>query len=116
MKLSRLAKIATDEAHKSTHHYKLGAVIFKHGKVLSKGFNKTNRGVAKDYGHWSGSLHAELAAIIGARADTKGTSLLVVRSTGGISKPCEACMAAMKEAQIKKVYYNDSNGFSVLQP
>lgn len=115
MKLSRLARIAMSEANKSSYHYKLGAVIFKHGKVLSKGFNKVNRGYAKNYGHWAGSLHAELAAIIAARADLKGTSLLVVRSTGGKSKPCQACMVAMKEAQIKKVYYTDEHGLSVLQ-
>lgn len=105
-----MVKTASKEAVKSTHAYKLGAVIFKHGKVIAKGCNKTNRGISANYGHWAGSLHAELAAIINARTSLKGSSILVARSTGSMAKPCPSCMAAIKEAGIKNVYYTTGKG------
>lgn len=101
---------AVKEAKKSSHAYKLGAVIFKHGKIIARGYNKTNRGVSANYGHWSGSLHAELAAIISSRTSLKGSSLLVARSTGSMARPCASCMAAIKEAGIKNIYYTTGKG------
>ena len=106
-KIQRICNIAKKQALRSSHTYKLGAVIFKHGKPIAKGYNKTKRGLSKDYGHWEGSLHAEIAALINARTDVKGSSILVARSTGGLARPCNECMAALKEAGIKWVYYTD---------
>lgn len=110
MKFTRFVKVAYEESKKSTHRHKLGAVIFKHGKIISKGYNKTNRGVSTNYGHWAGSLHAELAAIISARTSLIGSSILVARSTGNLTRPCESCMAAIKEAGIRYIYYTTSQG------
>lgn len=107
MKLDRIRQLAERVALRSSHQYKLGAAIFKQGKVISTGYNKTNRGVSREYGHWEGSLHAELAAIIAARTDLKKASILVARSTGGLARPCPECMAAIKDAGIKWVYYTD---------
>lgn len=109
-RLKRILKIASSEAEKSSHTYKLGAVVFKQGKVISRGHNKVNRGVSSHYGHWAGSLHAELAAIIAARSDLTGTSILVARTGETLAKPCESCMAAIKEAGIKWVWYTDGIG------
>jgi deoxycytidylate deaminase len=110
VKIQRLIKAASKEAAKSSHNYKLGAVIVKHGKIISRGYNKTNRGHSSNYGHWSGSLHAELAAIIAARTDLKGSSILVTRTGETLAKPCECCMAAIKESGIKWVYYTTGAG------
>ena len=92
-------------ALKSTHRYKHGAVIFKQGKILSTGFNKTERGFSGFPDYWQGSLHAEIAAIINARTDVRGCSIMVVRHNAGNSKPCNACLAAIKAAGIKKLFY-----------
>lgn len=110
MKFTRFVKVAYEESKKSTHRHKLGAVIFKHGKIIAKGYNKTNRGHAGNYGHWSGSLHAELAAIISARTNLVGSTLLVARTNGRLAKPCECCMAAIKEAGIKCVWFTTEKG------
>lgn len=93
-RLTKLLKTANKEAVKSKHNHKLGAVIYKHGKIVSKGFNKTNRGFNANYGHWAGSLHAEIAAIIAARTSLKGATLLVARKGGGLARPCESCTLA----------------------
>lgn len=105
MKLQRLAAIAAKEAVKSKHQYKLGAVIYKQGKVISRGYNDTKRGFSGYRGYWEGSLHAEISALIRARSDVRGCSILVFRVGGGDSRPCHSCMAALKAAGIKNVVY-----------
>ena len=105
MKIKRIADIAEEEATKSHHHYKLGAVIFKQGKVISKGHNDTKRGFSGYRGFWEGSLHAEIAAIIKARTDVSGCSILVRRKYGRDSGPCPSCLAAIRSANLKKLYF-----------
>lgn len=109
-KISRFINVAKELAERSSHNYKLGAVIYKHGKIVSTGYNKTNRGVNKHYGHWSGSLHAELSAIINARTDLTGASIVVARRYGRLARPCTHCLAAIKEAGIKQVWFTDGLG------
>lgn len=108
----KIVKKALQEAEKSTHNYKLGAVIFKNGKIISRGYNKTNRGISPNYGHWAGSCHAEIAAIIAARTDLKGKSILVARKGRLLARPCTSCRAAIKESGIKNIFYTDGVGVS----
>lgn len=110
MNLHKLLKRAKNEAQKSEHQYKLGAVIFRQGKVIGKGFNKTKRGISNLRGFWTGSVHAEIAALISTRGNADGSSILVVRHNGRCARPCVACFAALKEAGIKRVFYSN-NGF-----
>ena len=70
--LDRLVNIAFKQAIKSTHQYKHGAVIFRQGKVISKGYNETHRGVSQYKGYWEGSCHAEIAALIRAKGTAAG--------------------------------------------
>ena len=115
MKILSALKLALRVSEQSAEHYKLGAVIFKR-RPISIGYNKTNRSWnGSHYGHWAGSLHAEIAALIGARSSVKGASIFVARKSGRLAKPCSACMAALKEAEIKTVWYTDGNGISFLQ-
>lgn len=107
-KMERIAKLAAEEAAKSSYHYKLGAVIFKQGKVISKGYNDTKRGFSGYRGYWEGSLHAEIAALVKARTDVSGCSILVHRRNSGDSHPCSSCMAALKSAGIKNIYYSEA--------
>lgn len=114
MKLSRALKLALAACELSDEPYKLGAVIFKR-KPIATGFNKTNRGWSgSHYGHWAGSLHAEIHALIKARGAAKGASIFVARKNERMAKPCGPCMAALKEAKISKVFYTNGNGVSVL--
>lgn len=108
-KAFKLAEIALKEAEKSKHRYKLGAIIFKQGKIISKGYNQTNRYNRFNYGHWEGSLHAELAALLGALKRARGASLMVVRKGYRMAYPCPDCMAALKDAGIKRVFYTTNN-------
>lgn len=108
MNITTILRKALHEAEKSTHRYKLGAIIFKQGKVISKGFNKTNRGVSYFGRHyWEGSLHAEISAIINAKCNVAGSSLFVARRNSLCARPCVSCLAAIKEAGIKDIFYTN---------
>ena len=96
-------------AEQSKHRYKLGAVVFKQGKILSKGYNETKRGVGKITGYWEGSLHAEVSAILGVNTSVYGASVLVVRRNLRNSRPCVSCLAFLKRAGIKRVFYFQDN-------
>lgn len=109
MKLKRIALIALNESVKSKHRYKHGAVIFKQGKILSRGFNETHRGISQYKGYWEGSCHAEIAAIIRAKGGASGSNLLVTRANYRNSRPCDVCMASMKIAGIKNVFYTQDD-------
>ena len=116
MDLTRLINHAQQEAEKSTHHYKLGTVIFRQGKVISRGHNKTCRGFKGNTGeYWQGSLHAEISAIIAARCNLAGSSILVVRRGLRLARPCVACLAAIKEAGVKSLFYSNE-GIIVKEP
>lgn len=107
MKLLRIVSICMKQAAKSKHRHKHGAVIFKQGKVISRGHNETKHGNSKFKGYWSGSLHAEISAIIKANTSLDGCSICVVRSNLRTSFPCVSCMAALKKVGIKNLYYSD---------
>lgn len=106
--MKRLLKKSKEVALLSKHRYKHGAIIFKQGKILSTGHNRTERGFSGFPDYWQGSLHAEVAAIINARTDVRGCSIMVARHNSGNSKPCRACLAAIKAAGIKKLFYTEN--------
>ena len=105
MKLRRIAEIAAEQAELSKHHYKHGAVIFRQGKVISKGYNETKRGFSGYRGYWEGSLHAEIAALVKSRMDVSGCNILVYRRGRNNSRPCALCMAAIQAAGLKTLFY-----------
>lgn len=109
MNLQSLIRHACKQASKSIHRHKLGAVIFRKGKIISKGYNKTNRGISDFGGFWKGSCHAEIAALIHSRCDLRGASIMVMRLNLRCSRPCAPCMAALKEAGLRTVFYHDVN-------
>lgn len=109
------ARIAKAIAEKSPSRFRLGAVIARKGRVLSVGFNqmdKTHPRSANKYPY----LHAELHALIGLGLNqTKGSDLFVCRLTRNgeeaIAKPCEYCMAAIRAAGVRRVYYSVVSGW-----
>ena len=104
---------AKTEAKKSTHRFKVGAVIFNKKKIISSGHNfgrRSVRSLLPSFQKRKNSVHAEVDSIIKAKTDLKGMSMLVVRvnSTGNLAlaKPCDHCMTYIKHVELKDVYYS----------
>lgn len=112
---NRWLKKAVEEAKKSTFNPRVGAVIFNKGKFISSGHNDPNRSIKKHhpkYRKTKYSIHAEVDAIIKAKTDLKGKSILVVRINNKnqfrLSRPCKYCMEYLKYIGIKRCYYSIS--------
>lgn len=99
--------LAIKEAKKSTHKFRLGAIVLNKRKVVSKGFNK-KKSHPKVY---SRCIHAETDALLSIKKQKPIDSILVVRlrKDGNLScaKPCFHCQKKIKEMGLKKVYYSD---------
>jgi len=91
--------LARKKAKEGDYIYCLGAVIVKGGKILAIARN-TPKG------------HAEVNAIKQA-SKTEGADIYVTRHTPtgmAMSKPCDNCMVAIKEAGIRRIYYTSRAG------
>lgn len=94
----------------STESQKHGAIVYLRKGAIGVGINV---GFGHPHKHaWS--RHAEIAAILASqrsRDSLKGCTLVSARITKGgspgISKPCDACWAAMLVAGIERVVYHD---------
>jgi deoxycytidylate deaminase len=113
MRIDRLIEIAKEQANLSTHRHKMGAVVFSKTQVVSKGFNipqKSVKHLLPVFQRWEFSIHAEVGAILNARRDLKGKSMLVIRKDKEdrlhFAKPCTHCIEYLKFVGIKKVIYS----------
>jgi deoxycytidylate deaminase len=112
---SIIAKVVK-EAKKSTHRYRIGAIIFRKKKVLSLGHNHKLKGVRSfnpQFKNRYNSIHAEVDAIIKARTNLKGAEILVVRINKKeqflLSEPCENCKKYIEYVEIKNIFYSIPN-------
>ena len=117
MKMKRVIEFAKEEALKSDYKIKLGCVILDKNKVISRGHNykqKSVKSLTKKFLYYEFSIHAEVDAIIKARTDLKGMTLVVVRinNSGELmyAKPCEHCQMYINFVGIKKVFYSTKEG------
>lgn len=104
---------AVDEALKSNHQNKHGAVIFKGKRIYSIGYNQPSRSIrsinpiAK---RWNTSVHAEVASILNAKRNVQGLDMLIVRVNNKkqfrYSKPCFHCLNYIDYCGIRKIYYS----------
>ena len=108
--------IAIEEAKKSDHKQKIGCVIFNKKRIISKGYNTSLKSIKKlhpKFQRWPGSVHAEVDAIIKAKKDLKGCSMLIVRVNKKnqlrLAKPCDSCMKYIEYVGIHKIFYTISN-------
>ncbi|HQF36498.1 MAG TPA: deaminase [Candidatus Dojkabacteria bacterium] len=111
--MHRFIKQAVEEAQKSEHKQKVGAIIFDKSKIISKGFNHPQRSVKhlkSKFQKWPGTVHAEVDAIIKAKTDLKNLSMLVIRVNNKnqlrLAQPCRWCQMYLEYVGIKKVYYS----------
>ena len=115
---TNLIELAKIEALKSEYMHKVGAVLFKGRRIISKGCNSTQYlGWAKKYFNKDiiPTRHAEFMVCNNiTREELIGSSLVIVRvGYKGVflsAKPCPACIAFLKEKRISEVFYTNYNG------
>ena len=101
-------RLAIKESKKSNHRYKLGAVIAKGNKVLSKACNIIKTHPRYGSGTYQ-QLHAEGNAIYKALRkglDLRGTTIYIYRQNNNLAKPCSCCVNHIKAAGIKNIVYS----------
>lgn len=113
--MHKFLKQAVEEANKSSHNHKVGAIIFNKNRIISRGHNHPQKSVKhlrRKFQRWSGTVHAEVDAIIKAKTDVKNLSILVIRINKTnqlrLAKPCKWCMMYLNFVGIKKIYYSIS--------
>jgi tRNA(Arg) A34 adenosine deaminase TadA len=118
---STLIKLCLDEARKSDHQHRLGAVIYTKNIVWSIDHNyslKSAKNLHPKFRSWPGSIHAEMACILRARCDLKGASLFLLRINRRedflLSKPCACCLTYIKFTGIRRVTYSTGSGFETI--
>ena len=59
------------------------------------------------------SLHAELAALVRAKADVHTLIVCRINRTSDLrlSRPCPVCMLAMQEAGVQEIWFSTNSGF-----
>lgn len=97
------------KASKAARHpkYSLGVVVVKGGRLLSRAANLGRPA------HWrfpKRGSHAEKRALRPHLCDFTGATIYVVRSDGGMSRPCDDCMNLIREAKISRIFYFDWDG------
>lgn len=109
---------AQEQATKSDHEFRHGAVLARGARILQTACNK--RGCCafgqrfRERGLGYATLHAELAVVLGMpRKQTKGATVYVVRinKTGKLvcSIPCSMCQAVMQHCGIAKIICSIGN-------
>lgn len=107
--------IAVEEALRSEHAVKHGAVLVKNGKIINSARNQycTNSRIRMFNAQRIWSIHAEMNVLNGIpKSVTRGADLYVVRVTPYgphafmNSRPCEICSSLCRKAGIKNVYYS----------
>lgn len=107
---------AVEQALKSNHYPKIGAVVFKGKRIFGSGHNGIRSStLPMKHRHWKESLHAEQAALLHLDwKKVKGCSILVLRINDegkfGLCKPCPMCQKILIHVGIKKVWFTNEKG------
>lgn len=114
--LSLLALAGEGVGGRSREHFKLAACLLdKRGRAIAYGTNSyKSHPIALHYGAFP-HVHAELSVCLGYGLDhCRDLELVVVRALKDgaltMAKPCNSCMAMMKDVGISNVYYTDWSG------
>ena len=116
---SRLISDARESIYEGKRYNVVAATLDKHNNIIATAENsycKTHplqAHLAERAGRPCREyLHAEIGALV--KSYTKAESIMVVRSTRkGLTrcaKPCDICMMALKQAEVRKIYYSDDEG------
>lgn len=128
--LKTAQKLAQEHEYDEGLEYFLCAVIVKGGNILSIGYNKKSTNgfvehfadVARGQRDYCLSTHAEMDAVLAARAkiDLRGTKIYVVRikASGGLgmARPCFICQHMLYNYGIRRAYYSiDDDEYGVMK-
>ena len=110
MELPSLFRLAKKISYESDYRVRLGAVLVKHGKPISVGYNKIR--YHNEY-CWpnDATVHAEMSALLASGKEHVDNSVMIIYREHGIdglpllARPCKHCMKALKEFGVKKIYY-----------
>lgn len=113
--LPGMLMVAKKLALSSSGEYRLGSVVVKSGRILSRGINKYNmlNNLARKYFGYQ-TIHAEIDALnqIWDKRNIKGTTLFVFRTKKNgepaNSRPCDRCMNAIRDLGVRKIVYTTS--------
>lgn len=102
--MSSYIELAYKISSRSTHlQHRMAAVVYRGGSVLS---------TAHNLGKWHACCERRA---LRPHQDMRGATIIVVRSNGGMSKPCKFCQRAIEAAGIKKIVYFNYNGEIVIE-
>jgi hypothetical protein len=109
----RYLKLAVNTALSSKERRKHGAVIVKSNRVLSIGVNKFRNHpdiIPEPFIKQACSVHAEVDALKKI-SDARNATIYVARVNNQnkpmMSRPCNNCYSAIREAGIKNIVYTD---------
>lgn len=54
------------------------------------------------------NLHAEIDALLGVSKENAKNAIMYIWGNPKVTRPCESCMAAIKQMGLKKVIYLDN--------
>ncbi len=111
-----IIELAIEEARKSPHRFRVGAVIYRRDYRMGWGHNQHLKTHPKSP-HPYRSIHAEFSALLHAVAccgsdalSDRGVSIYVHRlkldGSSGLSKPCQWCERMLAQAGIKNIYWS----------
>ena len=114
-------KLAQTMSFLSTHpDFRLGAVLVKNGKIISKAFNcgkKSHPYIHRNGEFYNQTIHAELACILKVKNKERlqGATIIVYRERRdghmANAKPCPMCEKLIRSYGIKKIIYSTEFGF-----
>lgn len=125
IKFLHLARCMAENS--DVYKYKHGACVVKKGKILAVGYNQyKSHPLQKMYNKTAKTsktandpyyVHAEVKALSKLKdMDLSDCEIYVYRlncqGQNSISRPCNACMAAIVESGIKKIIYTTDTGYA----
>lgn len=123
LKYLKLAEVMSELSDYNRIH--IGSCIVKKHYVISTGCNKNKThpmqlkyNKSLSFKKKRDNIHAEMDALIKAQFDTDNATMYIFRKGRDniyrISKPCPACMEAIKSSGIKRIVYTVENGICEL--
>ncbi|AGE54171.1 cytidine and deoxycytidylate deaminase [Paramecium bursaria Chlorella virus NY2B] len=109
-RLDEAVSIAINQANRSTGNFRHGCVILSGKKIIAEGHNHMRR----DIGTFS--VHAEMDGLWkiydSDLYDNLKAVVIRITTTGKLanSRPCEMCMAALRQHKIETIVYSTACG------
>jgi deoxycytidylate deaminase len=112
-RIRRLIDMAIKESQKSSYRHKVGVIIVKGSRIISKGYNDVrykSTGSIK-YSEFKESRHAERDAVSKLdKEEVKGTIVFIGRGYKNgeyaLAAPCDCCLSMLIEMKVKRIIFS----------